>query len=78
MSWDIQITYFYEMDDGSIVKSDLFYTYDYGIRIYKQELGHITCIMEDKWVLELPRYITQEEWTIILLKSNGVIEPPHV
>ena len=77
MSWDSQIVYYYEMADGSLVKSDLFYTYDYGVRIYQHEMGHITCIMEDKWVLELPRYITQEEWTIILLKSNGVKTPKH-
>ena len=77
MVWD-DIVYYYEMTDGSIVKSDLFYTYDYGVRIYKQEMGHIICIMEDKWVLENPRYITKEEWTIILLKSNGVTTPPIV
>ena len=69
------VIYFYEMEDGSIVKSDLFYTYDYGIRIYKYQYGHMICIMEDKWVLDPPRYITENDWTIIMLKSNGVRTP---
>ena len=79
MTWDWAEThYFYEMEDGSFVKSPMFYTYDYGIRIYKYEQGHILCIMEDKWVLDPPRYIDPKEWTLLLIKSNGVKEPPHV
>lgn len=73
--WD-STRYYYEMQDGTFIKSDLFYTYDYGIRIYKEELGHIICIMEDKWVLDPPKYISKEEWTLILLRSNGVRSPP--
>lgn len=70
--------YYYEMEDGSFIKSHMFYTYDYGIRIYKYEQGYITCIMEDKWVLEEPRYVSYEQWTFILLKSGGVKTPPHI
>jgi len=69
--------YYYEMTDGSFVKSHMFYTYDYGIRIYKYEHGHITCIMEDKWVLDEPRYVSPKDWMLILIKSGGVKDPPH-
>lgn len=60
------------MEDGSFVTSDLFYTYDYGIRIYKIQYGHILCIMENKWVLEEPKWINPKDWTLMLLRSNGV------
>lgn len=71
LPWNTTI-YYYEMSDGSFVRSDLFYTYDFGIRIYQVEYGHVLCIMEDKTVLKEPRYITPPEWTLILMKAKGI------
>ena len=69
--------YYYEMHDGTFVKSQMFFTYDYGVRIYKYEQGYIICIMEDKWVLDPPKLIDPKDWTMMLLKSGGVRTPPH-
>lgn len=55
-----------------MIVSNLFYTYDYSDKIYKCMNGHIFCIMEDKWVLEEPRYISPNEWCMILLKCNDI------
>lgn len=71
------VCYYYEMSDGSIVKSEMFYAYDYGIRIYQEQQGHILCIMEDKTVLHDPRYITPQEWTFIVMRCKGITEPPY-
>ena len=69
------VLYYYEHDDGTMTVSDMFYTYDYSDKIYKIMNGHVFCIMEDKWVLEDPRYISEQDWCMILLKSNGVHRP---
>lgn len=69
------ILYYYLHSDGTMTVSDMFYTYDYSDKIYKWMNGNIFLIMEDKWVLEDPKYIDYRDWCMILLKTNGVHRP---
>ena len=64
--------YYYQMSDGNLLVSDMFYTYDFGEKIYCVESGHIELLIENKKVFNPPKKITPQEWTAILLKSNVV------
>ena len=72
------VLYYYQHSNGEMTVSDLFYTYDYSEKIYKIMNGHVFCIMEDKWVLEEPRYVEEHDWCIILMKCNGVKRLPNI
>lgn len=72
------VLYYYEHSNGEMTVSDMFYTYDYSEKIYKNVDGHVFCIMEDKWVLDEPRYVSDHDWCMILLKCNGVKRLPSI
>lgn len=64
--------YYYKMENGDLLVSDMFYTYDFGEKIYCVESGYVELLIEDKQVFNPPKRISPQEWTAILLKSNVV------